>query len=91
MPKSLSESQYQERIADIERHVRRTSFACQRGECSMDFYEHGQFMIDYLTTLVEADFYGVSDPEMPVSQCPSLEVRCKGEVVLFRQNWEAIV
>ena len=91
MPESLSEGQYRERIADIEQHVRRTSFACQRGECSMDFYEHGQAMIDYLTTFVEAEFYGVSDPEMPIPQCPSLVVRCKHEAVLFRKKWEAIV
>jgi len=85
----MNEETFVRRVAEIESYVRHTSFGCVRGTCTMDFYDHGQLLIDYLTTLVEADFYHVEDPPMPNTSCQSLANRCVFEKNRFQKIWRS--
>jgi hypothetical protein len=83
----MTGEQYNRRIAQIERYCNNTAFLCEP-ECNKDFYYHAEALMVYLTTIVEAEFYGVPDPELYFPSCPcKLASRFLTEEAKFRQKW----
>jgi hypothetical protein len=83
--REMTEEEYRERITDIEKYVNRTGFGCSR-DCPGDFFWHGQALIDYLTAMVEAEFYG--GVECPSCPC-NLQERFFEEARRFQEKWKA--
>ena len=85
----MTDEQFNARIADIESYVNHTSFGCVR-ECSLDFYEHAEPLLVYLTTLVEAEYYEEPEVWMTIPECPcNLRDRFVSDEQRFREKWRA--
>jgi hypothetical protein len=83
----VTEGEYRERIADVERYVNRTSFVCEP-DCPHDFFYHAQALMDHLTLLVEAEFYAVNGHDMKLPDCPcDLLPRFLDESMRFEKRW----
>jgi hypothetical protein len=84
----MTTDEFCRRIADIESHANRTSFGCSR-ECPHDFYWHGDALIRFLTTFVEAEFYEEENPEFEYPDCPcSLRPRFDSDAAVFLERWK---
>lgn len=84
----MTEEQYRERILEAEEYVNRTSLGCSR-DCEGDFYWHAEYLLRYLSSLVEAEYYGEAAPapEIPPCQCDMAE-RFETDAARFRGKWD---
>lgn len=84
----VTSEQFCERVLEIENYVNRTGFGCSR-DCPHDFFWHGEALIRFLTTFIEAEFYEEPSPEFEYPNCPcDLKPRFDAEAARFQEKWK---
>jgi hypothetical protein len=88
----MNEEQAQELVRMAERYAARMSFGCSH-ECREDFYFHAQALIDYLTAIIEYEFWAQQDDlpvlDLPYPHCPChMTTAFDAEGTKFRKRME---